>query len=115
MAEQIIIKNCDRIYFTILRPASVYDPGDRDFLIYFKLVKLGISTALFKRKQLLSIIFVEDLIKAIKLTINNNKAFNETFFVSVGKIYQPTDLAISFQKVMKIKKMKILKILSRTF
>ncbi len=110
MAEKAVIKNCHKTNYTILRPASVYGPGDKDFLIYFKLIKSGLITTLWKREQYLSLIFVEDLVKSIKMTVLNKNAFNETFFVSDGKIYQPQTMAESFRQAMQIQKVRTLPI-----
>ncbi len=110
MAENAVIKNCKKTNYTILRPASVYGPGDKDFLIYFKLVKLGLVTTIWKREQYLSLIYVEDLVKAIQISVANKNAFNQKFFISDGKIYRPQDIANSFKKVMNIEKVRDLPI-----
>ena len=110
LAEQAVIKNCKTIKYTILRPASVYGPGDKDFLIYFKLIKLGLITTIWKHEQYLSLIYVDDLVNAIQASIANKQAFNEIFFISDGKIYQPQQIAKIFQFVMGIKKVRMLAI-----
>jgi len=78
-AEKRIIERSLKPY-TIIRPTSVFGPGDKDFLLYFKLVKKHISIRIGKYPQYYNLIYVDDLIKLISLTILQKKAYNEIFF-----------------------------------
>jgi nucleoside-diphosphate-sugar epimerase len=51
--------------FTIVRPAAVYGPGDRDFLSLFRLARRGVALHAGNREHWFSIIHVDDLCSAI--------------------------------------------------
>ena len=65
----------------IVRPASVYGPGDRDFLAMFRLARHGLALHAGNRRQLISIVHVRDVIDAIVLAATTGPA-NRTFFVA---------------------------------
>lgn len=51
--------------WTIVRPSSVYGPGDREFLQLFQLVRRGIAPVFGSGRQELSLVYVRDLVEAI--------------------------------------------------
>jgi nucleoside-diphosphate-sugar epimerase len=53
------------IPFTILRPPAVYGPGDRAFLRLFRLARLGFAPVLGDGQQILSLVHVADLVRAL--------------------------------------------------
>lgn len=53
-----------KIPCTILRPAAVYGPRDKDIFLFFKLVSMGLRPKLFKKCSL-QLLFVQDLAKAV--------------------------------------------------
>ncbi|HPM45673.1 MAG TPA: NAD-dependent epimerase/dehydratase family protein [bacterium] len=68
--------------FTIVRPCSVYGPGERDIFSYFKLVKSGLSLTVGFKEKRLSIIYVDDLVNAILHLAFNVKPSGTTYFAS---------------------------------
>ena len=65
---------------TIVRPAGVFGPRDRDFRVYFSLVKWGLSLRLGRRERRLSLIYVQDLVNVIMLALENDAAVGQTYF-----------------------------------
>jgi len=53
------------VSWTIVRPAAVYGPGDKDFLELFRAAKRGLAIHAGNRSQWLTIIHVGDLVDAI--------------------------------------------------
>jgi nucleoside-diphosphate-sugar epimerase len=51
--------------FTIVRPPAVYGPGDRAFLVLFRLAARGLGLLLGDGRQELSLVFAEDLARAL--------------------------------------------------
>jgi nucleoside-diphosphate-sugar epimerase len=80
-AEAVVQDASDVLEHVILRPASVYGPGDRDFLAMFRLARLGIAIHAGNRQQLISIVHVHDLVDAIARAATS-AAVNRTFFVA---------------------------------
>ena len=85
-AEQKIINECT-IPWTIIRPASVYGQGDRDFYHYFKMIKHHLAPIPGLETKYISLIFVQDLLRIIEKSINNNDVFNQILHAADEKKY----------------------------
>lgn len=68
--------------WTIVRPPSVYGPGDRAFLPVFKSARLGLAPVFGSGSQPLSIIYVEDLARAIIAAGTHDGAVRQIFHVA---------------------------------
>jgi nucleoside-diphosphate-sugar epimerase len=68
--------------FTIVRPASVYGPGDRDFLALFRLAKHGLAIHPGNREQWISIVHVHDCVQAIVTAATTPRAARMTYFIA---------------------------------
>jgi nucleoside-diphosphate-sugar epimerase len=99
LAEHQIKKKCQKPY-TIIRPAAVYGPGDKDFLHYFKLINKGLSFSVGKDDKFLNMIYVDELVSLIERCFENEKAFQQIFFASDGNMYSWEVLIEAFTKVM---------------
>jgi nucleoside-diphosphate-sugar epimerase len=64
LAEEAVRKGC-RAPFTILRPAAVYGPRDRDFLVAFRAVRRGLAPLIKGGRQRLCSIYVADLVEGV--------------------------------------------------
>jgi len=79
IAEEYIKKD-KSIPWTILKPAAVYGPKDKDFYEFFKLIKLGLFLKPSGGERYLNLVYVEDLVRAIiEASINENCLFKEYF------------------------------------
>lgn len=65
---------------TIVRPAAVFGPRDRDFLVYFTLVKFGLSVRLGSQERRYSYIYVHDLSALILLALEAEAGVGQTYF-----------------------------------
>ena len=104
-AENTIKQHC-KIPYTIIRPASVYGEGDKDFLQYFKLIKKHLAFFTGFDSFNISLIYVKSLINLIDLTILNKMSYNEIFFASDG-IYTLSEFVKNLEEITKIKAIKI--------
>lgn len=66
----------------ILRVGPVYGPRDEDFLEYFKLVRKGLITSFGMRKRLLSVCYVDDLVRAMDICARGDIASGEIFNIA---------------------------------
>ena len=80
-AERVVEAAAGELEHVIIRPASVYGPGDRDFLAMFRLARFGLAIHPGNRQQLISIVHVRDLVEAIASATTAAMA-NRTFFVA---------------------------------
>lgn len=86
LEAEIILKNYDKnIPYTIIRPSAVYGPWDVDFYNIFKMTKLGLNIYAGNRKQIVSIVYVKDLVNAIIDSSLSNKTINEKYFICDDK------------------------------
>ncbi len=67
--------------FTILRPAVVYGPREKDLYNYFKWIKRGLLPLFDRGRQQISIIHVEDLVSAISASSRHSPS-GDVYFVS---------------------------------
>jgi len=86
MAEKVI-QNCCPIPYTIIRPASVYGPGDKDFLQLFRILDKGMRIKLKSGSNAISLIYIRELCDFIELCIGNPKAYGNIFYASDGECY----------------------------
>jgi nucleoside-diphosphate-sugar epimerase len=91
--EKAILKYKDTIPITILRPAAVYGPRDRDFLVLFKMIKKGLFPDW--GKSYYSFLYVDDLVQGIILCAKSKEAEGKTYFLSENTFH-------SNEEVMKV-------------
>lgn len=82
-----VVKAASPVPFTIIRPCSIYGPGDKDFLQLAKLAAKGLNLRLGTKTRFMNMIHVTELASLIELCLLNSKAFNQTFFATDGGIY----------------------------
>jgi nucleoside-diphosphate-sugar epimerase len=83
--EKAILKYKDTVPVTILRPAAVYGPRDKDFLVLFKMVKKGIFP--YWGKSYYSFLYVDDLIQGIILCAERKEAEGKIYFMSENTVH----------------------------
>jgi nucleoside-diphosphate-sugar epimerase len=102
LAENLIKEKAKKPW-TIIRPVSVFGPGDKDFLQYFRLIKKHLAMFIGFRQKYYNFIFVEDLVEMISKTINNGKAYNETFFARGTDVLSIQQFVHNIENVMNAK------------
>ncbi len=78
-AERALATLADRLPVTVIRPAAVFGPRDRDFLTYFSLVKRGLKLKLGRIERRISFIYVSDLVDLMLLALESPEAEGETY------------------------------------
>lgn len=86
-AEEAVHRYADLLPVTILRPAAVFGPRDRDVLAYFRLVKRGLSLQLGRGERWVSLIYVRDLVALALLALEKPEAVGQTYFACDGQAY----------------------------
>jgi nucleoside-diphosphate-sugar epimerase len=97
--EEIARSYGNRLPLSILRPGAVYGPRETDIFSYFKMVRDG-WVLLPRLRQEVSFVYVEDLVDAILLAGESEKAVGQTYFVSDGKTYSWQKLTEEIGKAM---------------
>jgi nucleoside-diphosphate-sugar epimerase len=99
--ETAVLRYGDSMPVTILRPPAVYGPRDRDFLVFFKMIKKGIFPNWGKCYY--SLLYVDDLVQGIIASAENKKAEGKIYFLSDNKIYTDAEIAAEISSVLDVK------------
>ncbi len=87
MAEEYIRSVGDRLNYTILRPTGVYGPRERDYFLMVKSLARGVDISVGRTPQMLTFVYVSDLVEAILLALEE-KTSGGAYFVSDGESYE---------------------------
>lgn len=77
-----IVRDLARMPWTILRPAAVYGPRDRDFLPLFRAVKWGLVPLPFGGRQELSLVYGPDVAVAVRRCLEQKHAEQKVYHVA---------------------------------
>ena len=100
------IKSAAVFPYIIINPTAVYGPRDKDFLEFVKLINKGIEPYIGINKQMISMIYVKDLTRAVISLLPINSS-NKSYFVSDTKAYNKEELGMIAKKILNKKTFKI--------
>ena len=92
LAAEHVVTEQSAVPFVILRPSSVYGPGDRDFLAMFRLARFGFAVHPGNAEQWLSIVHVNDVVRAVTAAATVDAAPGHTYFVCNDEAVRWRDL-----------------------
>ena len=81
-AEQAVARYRDDLPITIIRPAAVYGPRDRDFLAAFKQASRRVALHAVPREHAFSVVHVTDLVDALIRAAERPNAIGKTYFIA---------------------------------
>jgi nucleoside-diphosphate-sugar epimerase len=79
--------------WTITRPAVVYGPRDRELLRLFRIVRLGFAPVFGLGRQELSLVYVDDLVAALRRAAEEPAALRRTYHLAHPDVVTARDLA----------------------
>lgn len=103
------LKSMNGFPYVILRPTGVYGPRDKDYLILIRAVRNGLNVGAGFRKQILTFIYIDDLVKIIFDCIQNNTSRKE-YYVADGDVYTDTEFNTVVQRALQKKRVFRLKV-----
>jgi len=83
---------------TIFRPTGVYGPREKDYLMMMKSIKHHYDFAVGFKPQIITFVYVQDLVNAILSAIGNEKSYGKTYAVSDGNSYSSRAFSDLIQK-----------------
>jgi nucleoside-diphosphate-sugar epimerase len=81
LAAEQAVRSAPDLSWTILRPCAVFGPRDRGFLPLFRMARRGLFLVPSRAETFFTLIDVADLVRAVTLAVESDKAVGETFFV----------------------------------
>lgn len=84
--------------YTIFRPTGVYGPREKDYFMMVKSIKNHYDFAVGFEPQVITFVYVQDLVNAILSAIGNEKANGKTYAVTDGGEYSSRTFSDLIQK-----------------
>ncbi len=106
-AERALLDMAGWLPLTIVRPAAVFGPRERDFFAYFDLVKRGLNLQLGRRERWISLIYVHDLIRLLLLALESHEALGQTYF-GCGQAHTYAELSEAIIKALDKRTLRII-------
>jgi len=99
----------NRFPLVILRVGAVFGPADRDFLSYFRWINRGILPSLASAPRELSLCYVKDLVRAVKLCLDKDVPAGEVFNIAYPHPHSWDEFGLTAGAVLgkKLRKVKI--------
>ncbi|MCH9030740.1 MAG: NAD-dependent epimerase/dehydratase family protein [candidate division Zixibacteria bacterium] len=90
--ERALAKYQDKIELQIVRPVSVYGPGDREMFSFFEIVSKGIRPKVGDISRRIQLIHVDDLSQAILALLLSEARSGECYFIAEKTSYSFKEL-----------------------
>jgi len=108
LAEEELAKSfMNLLPITICRAPAVFGDRDTEIFIFFKTFSKGLMTTIGFDKKLISLIYVQDLVKGFMLAAESGKSAGQTYFISSEKHYTWEEIGNITAKVLSKKPVKI--------
>ena len=104
-AEEFI-RSANIFPYLIINPTAVYGPRDKDFLQFIQLINKGIEPYIGNNQQMVSLIYVKDLAKAI-IELLDSPYVNYSYIVSDRNAYNKEELGTVVKSLLHKRTTKI--------
>jgi nucleoside-diphosphate-sugar epimerase len=98
-AEEALMGMTDKLPSTIVRPAPVFGPRDRDFLPYFRLIKRGLALQVGREARWASLMYVRDLVSLLLLALGSEAAAGRVY-LACGSNHTRQEFAESIARAL---------------
>jgi nucleoside-diphosphate-sugar epimerase len=93
LAGEIVVRGATGLPWTVVRPAVVYGPRDRELLRLFRIARWGFAPVFGMGRQELSLAYVTDLVEGIARAGLEPAALGQTYHLAHPDIVRSRDLA----------------------
>ncbi|OGS21479.1 MAG: hypothetical protein A2252_07115 [Elusimicrobia bacterium RIFOXYA2_FULL_39_19] len=94
MGELEVLKFKNKFPVTILRPAAIYGPHDKDMFAFFQMIKTGIFPILSgDRDSRIQLCFINDLIEICRIILKKDQLKSSIYFLSETRDYTWQEVA----------------------
>jgi len=81
LGSEAVVRSDARVPWTILRPAAVYGPRDRQFLPLVRLATRGVFPLLAPSSTAFTLVYVDDVARAVAIAAENSRPPGEALFI----------------------------------
>lgn len=99
LAAEAELAGIDGLDYIILRPTGIYGPRERDYFLMAKSIKQHIDFAVGYKPQVITFIYVRDVVQAAFLALTRGER-GRAYFLSDGSEYSSRDFSLLLQKEM---------------
>jgi nucleoside-diphosphate-sugar epimerase len=92
-----------RLPVVIIRPPNVLGAGQRELLAVMKLLRRRIVPVIGRREKQTSICFVQDLVRALVLAAEHDRASGRTYFVAADEAYSWREIMAELLRALDMK------------
>ncbi len=100
------IRSLDSFPWLIMRPTGVYGPREKDYYVFFKTMSRGLEPRIGSRQQILTFIYIKDLVRLIFDALKS-PIVRRSYFISDGKEYDTKTFAAITKKILQKRTLKI--------
>lgn len=100
--EAAALRYKDLFPVTIIRPPAVYGPRDRDFYLFFKMVKRGFYP--YWGKCYYSMLYVDDLVRGLMMAAQTKGTGSGIYFLADSRVYSNEDIVKEIMNTLGVKK-----------
>jgi nucleoside-diphosphate-sugar epimerase len=100
------LRSLSNFPYVILRPTAVYGPRERNLYLVFNLINRHLEFKLLKTGQVLSFVYVKDLVDCFFQALESDRK-QRSYFVSDGNTYSTEELNSTIKKHLNRKTIKI--------
>ena len=97
LQAETYIQSLESFPWLIFRPTGVYGPREKDYFVFFQTIRRGLETYIGTTKQILTFIYVRDLVRVIFDAIPSS-FIRKAYFVSDGNDYEAGSFAAITKK-----------------
>ncbi len=90
LKAEVYLQNLKEYPYIIMRPTGVYGPRDKDYFLMAKSIAQHIDTAVGYTKQIITFIYVQDVVDAVYTALAKGVK-RTSYFLSDGQEYNSTD------------------------
>jgi len=95
----------DRLPVTVIRPPAVYGPRDRDFFLFYRMIKRGFYP--YWGKCYYSLLYVDDLVHGVIAAAESGEAEGKTYFLTGSRIYSNDEIVFEIMEAMGTRALRI--------
>jgi nucleoside-diphosphate-sugar epimerase len=101
LAGEAVVRRASGVPWTVVRPAVVYGPRDRELLRLFRIARRGFTPVFGIGRQELSVVYVTDLVVGIARAGMEGTALGQTYHLAHPDMVRSRDLAREIGRVVR--------------